>query len=223
MAKSRNGLTAVGLSVLGTLFVLLAFCTKSWLVTDGKLEHPKFERIGLWVVCFKDFEDSHHWYDTKFGNCWWVFEEEYYIIYDVLFKGFYIAVQVWFSICVLLTICGLFYTSLYMYLNRAVEHYVKILFTAGGLYLAAAMCSTIALIMFGIHGDSRVWMPHWEHNDIGWSYGVAVAGTIAFYVSAVLYIIEGRVHKIKRKKIAIQRANYDYDTEPHKQSSHTAI
>jgi len=42
---------------------------------------------GLWVVCFKDFEDSHHWYDTKFGNCWWVFEEEYYIIYDILFKG----------------------------------------------------------------------------------------------------------------------------------------
>lgn len=42
---------------------------------------------GLWVVCFKDFEDSHHWYDTKFGSCWWVFEEEYYIIYDILFKG----------------------------------------------------------------------------------------------------------------------------------------
>lgn len=46
---------------------------------------------GLWVVCFKDFEDAHHWYDTKFGSCWWVFEEEYYIIYDILFKGLYYA------------------------------------------------------------------------------------------------------------------------------------
>lgn len=46
MAKSRNGLTAVGLSVLGAFLVLLAFTTKSWVVTDGKLEHPKFERIG---------------------------------------------------------------------------------------------------------------------------------------------------------------------------------
>lgn len=46
MAKSRNGLTAVGLSVLGAFLILLAFTTKSWLVTDGKLEHPKFERIG---------------------------------------------------------------------------------------------------------------------------------------------------------------------------------
>lgn len=46
MAKSRNGLTAVGLSVLGAFLVLLAFTTKSWVVTDGKLEHPQFERIG---------------------------------------------------------------------------------------------------------------------------------------------------------------------------------
>lgn len=85
------------------------------------------------------------------------------------------------------------------------------------------MCGTIALVIFGIHGDSRVWMPHWEHNDIGWSYGVAVAGTIALYISGVLYVIEGRVHKIKRQKMADQRAHYDYDIDHNKQSSHTDI
>uniref|UniRef100_A0A2S2NSP8 Uncharacterized protein n=2 Tax=Aphidini TaxID=33387 RepID=A0A2S2NSP8_SCHGA len=110
-----------------------------------------------------------------------------------------------------------------MYLNRAYERYVQILFTAGILYIAAAICSTIALIIFGIDGDSRVWMPHWEHNDIGWSYGVAVAGTIALYVSGVLYVIEGRAHKIKRQKMATQRANYNYDADDLKQSSHTDI
>lgn len=86
-----------------------------------------------------------------------MFEEEYYIIYDILFKGlnsyillvyfmynkclfhagFYIATQFWFSTCVLLTVCGLFYTTLYMHLNRSVERYVQILFTAGVLYIAA--------------------------------------------------------------------------------------
>ncbi|KAL4131701.1 hypothetical protein QTP88_008977 [Uroleucon formosanum] len=178
---------------------------------------------SLWVVCFKEFEDPRHWYDTRFHSCWWVFEEEYYIIYDVLFKGFYIATQFWFSACVLLTVFGLFYTTLYMYLNRAYERYVQILFTAGILYIAAAVCGTIALIIFGIDGDSRVWMPHWEHNDIGWSYGVAVAGTIALYVSGILYVIEGRAHKIKRQKMATQRANYNYDADDLKQSSHTDI
>jgi len=51
--------------------------------------------------------------------------------------GFYIATQFWFSACVLLTVFGLFYTTLYMYLNRAYERYVQILFTAGILYIAA--------------------------------------------------------------------------------------
>eukprot|EP00102_Acyrthosiphon_pisum_P020437 XP_016657647.1 PREDICTED: uncharacterized protein LOC100573556 isoform X2 [Acyrthosiphon pisum] len=181
MAKSRNGLTAVGLSVLGVSLVLLAFTTKSWLVTDEKFEHPKFERIGLWVVCFNDFEDPHHWYDTRSHSCWWVFEGEYYIIDDILFKGFFIATQFFFSTCLLLTIFGIFYSTLYMYLNRAHERFIQILLRAATLYLAAAVCSTIALIIFGTYGDSRVWMPNWENNNIGWSYGVAVTGTITLY------------------------------------------
>jgi len=52
-------------------------------------------------------------------------------------SGFYIATQLWFSACVLLTVFGLFYTTLYMYLNRSVERYVHILLTAGGLYIVA--------------------------------------------------------------------------------------
>ena len=71
----------------------------------------------------------------------------------------------------------------------------------------SAICSTIALVLFGIDGDSRVWMPNWEQNDIGWSYVVAVAGTIALYISGVLYVIEGRVHKFKRQRMATQTSN----------------
>ncbi|KAL4153768.1 hypothetical protein QTP88_001601 [Uroleucon formosanum] len=192
MAKSRNGLTAVGLSVLGAFLVLLAFTTKNWLVTNVNFGHPKFERIGLWVVCFKDFEDPLHWFfNTRFHSCWWVFEEEYYIIDDILFKGLYIATQFFFSTCLLLTVF--------------------------------AVCSTIALIIFGSYADSRVWMPNWEHNDIGWSYGVAVTGTITLYVSGVLYGIECRAHMIKCKRMDTQRDNYNSDSDDIKQMSHIDI
>lgn len=54
-------------------------------------------------------------------------------------------------------------------------------------------------------------MPNWDHNDIGWSYGVAVAGTIALYVSALLYIIEARVFKNKCKQIAAQLVNDGFE------------
>jgi len=87
----------------------------------------------------------------------------------------------------------------------------------------SAICSNIALIIFGIYGDNREWMPHWEHNDIGWSYGVAVAATIALYVSGVLYVIEQRIYNVKRKKMATQRANSNYEANDLIQSSHTAV
>lgn len=61
--------------------------------------------------------------------------------------GFYIATQFWFSLCVLLTVCGLFYTILYMYLNRSVERYIQILFTCGGLYIAGGKKSLLKLII----------------------------------------------------------------------------
>jgi len=89
--------------------------------------------------------------------------------------------------------------------------------------LFSAICSNIALIIFGIYGDNREWMPHWEHNDIGWSYGVAVAGTIALYVSGVLYVIEQRLYNVKREKMATQRANYNYEADDLIQSSHTVV
>lgn len=46
MAKSKTGKIATGLTLLGFLFVLIAFSTASWLVTDGELPNPKFEQIG---------------------------------------------------------------------------------------------------------------------------------------------------------------------------------
>jgi len=64
-------------------------------------------------------------------------------------------------------------------------------------------------------------MPNWEHNEIGWSYRAAVTGTIALYVSGVLYGIEFRSHMIKRKKMATQRDNYNADDT--KQMLHSDI
>jgi len=64
--------------------------------------------------------------------------------FDVKFKintvffslDFYIATQCFFTACVLLAVSGLFYSALYLYLNRAYECYVQIL-SAGILNIAA--------------------------------------------------------------------------------------
>lgn len=44
--KSKTGLFAVGFFCFASLFILLAFVSPYWLVTDGKLKNPKFIKIG---------------------------------------------------------------------------------------------------------------------------------------------------------------------------------
>lgn len=46
MPKSRNGKIATGLAGVAFFFVLIAFATPSWLVSDGYLPNPKMEQIG---------------------------------------------------------------------------------------------------------------------------------------------------------------------------------
>lgn len=46
MGKTRTGKVAIGLTMVGFIFVLVAFTTPNWLQTDGKLDSPKFRKIG---------------------------------------------------------------------------------------------------------------------------------------------------------------------------------
>jgi hypothetical protein len=46
MGKSRTGKTAVTCTIVAFIFVVIAFTTPNWLQTDGKLENPKFIKIG---------------------------------------------------------------------------------------------------------------------------------------------------------------------------------
>lgn len=42
-------------------------------------------------------------------------------------------------------------------------------------------------------------MPNWEHNNIGWSYAVAVFGVVFLYIAGILYLAEGRKRKIRQE------------------------
>lgn len=49
MAKSKTGLVALGFLTLASIFVIIAFVSPYWLVTDGKLKDPKFNKIGKFL------------------------------------------------------------------------------------------------------------------------------------------------------------------------------
>ena len=64
-----------------------------------------------------------------------------------------------------------------MYLLCIDEYYrVKVLRWIGVDLMAAAVCGTISLIIFGAEGDGRSFMPDWEQNYLSWSFGLAFVG-----------------------------------------------
>lgn len=91
----------------------------------------QYTLTGLWEVCFNGFEEVHHWYDTIFTGCWWIFEEEYYIIHDILLPGFFIATQFFFTITMTCVLAAIFLTYLYLKKDKDDEHYVTLLLTLG--------------------------------------------------------------------------------------------
>jgi hypothetical protein len=87
--------------------------------------------LGLWEVCFNGFEEVHHWYDTVFTGCWWIFEEEYYIIHDFLLPGFFIATQFFFTVTFCCVLVASFLSIIYLMKEKDDENYVTLLVTLG--------------------------------------------------------------------------------------------
>lgn len=197
MGKSRNGKAAASLALIAFIFVVIAFTTPNWLETDYKLEKPTFIKIGLWQVCFQGYEEPHHLYDTKFYGCWWVFEEEYYIIRDVLLPEFFVVTQLFFTFCMTLMLLAGFLTIIYTRCSRHHAKYLMLLSAIGSSLTLAGLFGVISVIIFGARGDGRDWLPNWEHNDISWSYALGVVGSLTAIASGILFFVEGRRYKKK--------------------------
>ena len=218
--KTKTGLTAIALTIASFFFVLIAFCTPYWLVADGKLLKPNFERIGLWQVCFKDFEDFRHHFDFKFTGCWWVFEEEYYIIQDFLLPGFFIATQFFLTLCMTLLLIAAFLTWLYCFCSRQHHKYMLLLLSIGTDLVIAGACGLIGVSIFGAFGDSRDWMPNWKNNDLGWSFAFASIGSLGLFPAGALFLVEAR--RCRYRNLQESQAASQYSMEVRK-PSHTDI
>lgn len=145
-----------------------------------------------------DFQDIHRFYDTRFTGCMWVFEEEYYIIHDYLLPGFYIATQFFFTLCFTLLLIALLMTLAFLGCSRDDDRYVMLLLSNGSIQIFSALCGLISVIIFGARGDGRDWMPDWIHNNMGWSFALAVVGVVLLIPSGALFMVEARRERYKR-------------------------
>ncbi|QQP39235.1 Uncharacterized protein FKW44_020054, partial [Caligus rogercresseyi] len=149
--------------------------------------HPKFTNLGLWEVCFNGFHDMRHQYDTRFYGCKHILLEEYAIVQSEIQPPFFVVTQIFYT----LGLTGLLLAVLLIliYVLCIDDFYrVRIL--------------NIALIIFGVYGDARDYMPDWENNYISWSFGLGFVGVILEFIAGALFVVESRI--LNRKEIALE-------------------
>lgn len=76
----------------------------------------------------------------------------------------------------------------------------------------AAVCNTIAVIVFGARGDGRDWMPDPDHNFLSWSFALGVIGAFCTYVAAVLFAVDSR--RMARKLDEQEQQQQAYGMNP---------
>ncbi|KAJ8979168.1 hypothetical protein NQ317_018990 [Molorchus minor] len=232
--KSKTGICAITLTAVAFTFIVVSFCTGYWLVNDGIIKDPQFIRLGkftycyyvgvarLWEVCFENFEDFRHQYDYKFTGCWWVFEEEYYIIFDFLLPGFFIATQFFYTLCMTLVLIGGFFTWMYCFCSRDHDRYLLLLLSNGANLTLGGICGLISVSIFGAHGDSRDWMPNWQHNDLSWSFAFACIGSLLLLPAGALFLVEARRARYRILKNSQPPSQYSMEIRK-SESHHTDI
>lgn len=166
---------------------------------------------GLWEVCFRNFEDFRHQYDYNFTGCWWVFEEEYYIIFDFLLPGFFIATQFFFTLCMTLVLVAAFLTWMYCFCSRDHDRYLLLLLCNGTNLVLAGACGFIAVSIFGANGDNRDWMPYWQYNDLSWSFALACVGSLLLLPAGSLFLVEAKRTRYRRLRGSQPASHYSIE------------
>ncbi|CAL1271614.1 unnamed protein product [Larinioides sclopetarius] len=202
--------------ILAFILITIAFSTPYWLQSDGLLPYQRFHKVGLWEICYTTYQESSYLrYNNNFRNCRWIFDRDYYYLIDLFETAFFIAVQVFFTFgfTALLVSCILILAT---HLCISPEKDVLFVRIIAVLTLVAAVCCTLAVVVFGVHGDGRDWMPDPDHNYLSWSFALGVVGSFFTFISSILFFIEAS--KARKREDAL-----NHHVAYHMEQTHTKV
>jgi len=171
---------ALGFSVASLILVLIGFGTGYWFVS--KTPENLFQSIGLWQACFNGYEHTSDLIGKAYYGCWWLFYKEYYYIRNWLLPP-------WFKACQTLATFGVVFQMLsvpLLVLARTDRSDTRFISAASFTVWMMAICQTITVVIFGVMiGEDRTWVPRYDLDMLGWSYGLSVVGGFFAHFSGI--------------------------------------
>jgi hypothetical protein len=187
MFRTRPGaervfFTGLAVSVLGWVCLFIAFASPYWFVTWPRVFN-NFRRLGLWEVCSSGLLSYADKDQVSYFGCWWIFAPYYKDIRSWLMPWWFIITQIVFSFAFLFECLKIIFEI--VILARVVSNdepsnssigTVKFLSRFNiAVDVIFGILKSATVILFGIAAYyDRNWMPNYELNYLGWSYGLAI-------------------------------------------------
>ncbi|CAD5118784.1 DgyrCDS7463 [Dimorphilus gyrociliatus] len=160
---------ALGLMILSLVLCGVAYGTGHWYIGGG--HDNKFERLGLWEACFNGYEHTSDYIGKAYYGCWWMFHKEYSYVRGWMMPSWFISVQSLMSFAVVFEILSV---VVLIKVGKSTGH-DKAPLIACGLTIINTFCIAVSVIVFGVMiGEDRTWMPRFDLDYLGWSFGLAV-------------------------------------------------
>lgn len=212
MGSKRSVTGNIGVAVFAVAFVctVIAFISPNWLVSDTRITGAKFERLGLWAHCFASLPDPTDEYQRRFHvGCRWVFDPftfGYDQIKGFLMPPFIVITQFFYTLAFILVVFSFLCVLLFfLCCGPEQKHFIKIISATAVSMLTAGVCGVIAVGVFAIWANKDDWMLGHENNYFGWSFVVAIVGSIASFIVGALFFVEATIQRKRRNNLKDSR------------------
>ncbi|KAI3379062.1 hypothetical protein SNEBB_000768 [Seison nebaliae] len=177
-----------------TLF-LFAYSSPYW-VESYNVTQNTFIRVGLWEICFNGHRLWKDDVQELLIGCHWQLSGYMFRFRSWMWPEWFRAVQGLATLALILIILAMILLSLSTFMENG--NSFTLLFSGSIATLLSGLCMFTAVVIFGIRGDDRSWMPRPEFNYYSWSYAFAVISSIFSFISGTLLLIESIM--LRRKK-----------------------
>lgn len=199
-------LTAVVLSLLALLSLIVAFVTPYWVISWPRI-FSEFKRIGLWEACFAGLVLDWDANQKAYHGCWWILADEFKPIRNWMMPFWFVMTQLFVTLCLVAEFVGIIFLGM-MYSNATTKNamgqvgekrqpwYMVQAATYITYITAFVMTFTILLFANCFYWDKN-WMPRKDLNYLSFSYGMAVLSTFFSIFSSIAI---GNYHRIIQRE-----------------------
>lgn len=124
-----------------------------------------------------------------------------------------IVTEIFFTLCLLSVLVSFGFVMLFTQCcDPEQKKYTRLIKSIGYLLLFGGICGCIAVLVFAIFGNSDDWMPGHENNFFGWSFVVAIIGSVVTLIAAGLFLVEANIQEKKKNYLKESQTRFQMES-----------